>query len=113
MNAYTEGKFLDDYKWLEEGRRKVEGWGKEIDERKLVSPQGQGQGSGSSGMRGNIRGRGRGRSGGRDAGWAGHPVKETKLDILVRELAAKDIHMRVLPEGMEKRRLNQSGIDTK
>ena len=53
---------MDDYKWLEEGRRRVEGWGKEIVEKRLDTGDlmGIGAGTEASAGRGGRGGRGRG-----------------------------------------------------
>jgi hypothetical protein len=66
LKDYGYGAMMDDYKWLEEGRRRVEGWGKEIVEKRLVTGDLLGIGGGveASGGRGGRGGRGRGAGGG-------------------------------------------------
>jgi len=69
LKDYGYGAMMDDYKWLEEGRRRVEGWGKEIVEKRLDTGDLLGIGaaaesSGARGGRGGRGGRGRGNGGG-------------------------------------------------
>lgn len=91
MNTYTWGTLADDYVFLEDVGRNVAGWGREI-----VS-------SGKS-----TRGRGGGRGGG------GRRAELTpKCEALRVQLAARDIEVRFVPEGMEKRRLSQSVWDVR
>jgi len=114
MNRYTWGTMVDDYVFLEEMGRKVGEWGKEIVKGgygmagSAATPpsRGMGRGMGTRG-RGDSRGRGRG---GRGRG--GGPAM-TKRDILKIQLEAKDIEMDLLPNGMERRKLNQSSWDAK
>lgn len=101
---------MDDFKWLEDGRRKVEGWGKEIEKGKY--------GVGVNGVVGETNrngppGRGRGRGGAHGGRYPAQQHRETKIETLQRELASRGVTMQILPDGMEKRKQNQSGIDAK
>lgn len=57
---------MDDYKWLEEGRRRVEGWGKDLLDKGLLPSEDGGR----NGANGRGRGRGRQDGGARSAGRA-------------------------------------------
>lgn len=77
LKEYGYGAMMDDYKWLEEGRRRVEGWGQEIvdkgldrtgivEDARIAAAMKAGEG------RGRGRGRGRGQQdGGRGRGRGG------------------------------------------
>ncbi|KAF9569368.1 hypothetical protein CPC08DRAFT_653352 [Agrocybe pediades] len=108
MNQYTWGKMMDDYVFLEEMGRKVGEVGKEIVRGGYMAG---GPGADARGGRGMMRGRGaRGRGrGGHNAGGNG----KTKRDILKMQLDIRDIDMELLPNGMERRKLNQSSWDSK
>lgn len=92
---------MDDYVYLEEIERKVEGWGRDIVRGGFT------MGARGDRGRGFDRGRGRGRGGGR----GGH--QKTKRDILKMQLEARDVDVEMLPAGMERRSLNQSTWDFK
>lgn len=78
---------MDDYVFLEEGKRRAEAWGKGI-----------------SGMKG---GAGTGTGTGTGAGVSG------KCVALQRALNDVGIHVDFLPDGMERRRKNQSHYNPK
>ena len=97
MNEYGYGAMVNDYSYLEDISRKVGSWGKDI------ATKGLSRGKGSRNLRGRgTRGRGRGDSRG------GGTSKRESLQI---ELEARDINVEILPEGMERRKLNQSTWD--
>lgn len=52
LKDYGYGAMMDDYTWLEEGRRKVEAWGKEIGEKGLDKENITGAAGGDSGRGG-------------------------------------------------------------
>ncbi|KAG9039603.1 hypothetical protein FRB95_009183 [Tulasnella sp. JGI-2019a] len=135
MNQYGWGTMMNDYTFLEGVGRSITQWGGEI--AKLPNGRGHGRGRG----RGRGVGRGRGGTadagwGGRVARKAegdandevdaeetialnglaagrgyGMAPAQSKLEVLQTQLSLRDIRMDVLPEGMEKRRLNQSSWD--
>ena len=102
MNSYGYSTFMRDYVFLEDVGRKVGEWGREIDKKKLdaasvsfsTTAPGKGQ---------HLRGK---------KGPHGH--SRTKRDILKEKLEEEwDIDLRFLPEGMERRKSNQSTWDAK
>lgn len=95
MKDYGYGKLMDDYVFLEDGKRKAEHWGKEIVQLKMgaggdQSGEGHGQGSG-----------------------ARHTAPSGKTLALQQALREKGIFVDFLPEGMERRRRNQSHYNPK
>ncbi len=82
-----QGVWADDYRWLEEGRRKVASWGEGLPRDAVVSG-----------------GRGRGGRGGRQR----LRVTRGKMDILGMELRRRGCEVKFMPEGMGRRKLNQS-----
>ncbi|QRW02244.1 hypothetical protein RhiLY_01241 [Ceratobasidium sp. AG-Ba] len=88
MNTYTWGTLADDYVFLEDIGRKAIDWGRDI-----VNT-----------------GRGRG---GKRGGRAGRGVLSPKCESLRVQLAARDIGISFVAEGMEKRRLSQSLWDVR
>ncbi|KAF4602331.1 hypothetical protein EYR40_005536 [Pleurotus pulmonarius] len=104
MNQYGWGTMMNDFVFLEDLGRKVSDWGKEIVKGGLdhsANPGGRGGGRGML-----AQGRGRG-------GMARGGPSRTKRDILKIQLDIRDIDMELLPNGMEKRKLNQSIWDFK
>lgn len=104
MNQYGWGTMMNDFVFLEDLGRKVSDWGKEIVKGGLdhgANPGGRGRGRGML-----AQGRGRG-------GMARGGPSRTKRDILKIQLDIRDIDMELLPNGMEKRKLNQSIWDFK
>jgi hypothetical protein len=89
MKTYTWGTLADDYVFLEDVGRSAANWGREI-----VS-----NGRGRGGARG-------GRGGGRGA-------LTPKCEGLRVQLAARDVEIGFVAEGMEKRKLNQSVWDVR
>ncbi|WVO13155.1 hypothetical protein L204_100767 [Cryptococcus depauperatus] len=91
LNEYTQGAWSDDYRWLEEGRRQVMGWGQEIKVDEVNANEGSSRGRG--------RGRGRKMNRGRARG---------KTDGLRRELEKRGCKADFMPEGMGRKKSNQS-----
>ncbi|KAH9853590.1 hypothetical protein C2E23DRAFT_699373, partial [Lenzites betulinus] len=104
MNQYGYMALMNDYTFLEEMGRKVGDWGREIVQGGYMA------GAGDRGARGGGRG-GRGRGRGRGAAHAGRPA--SKRDVLKLQLDFRDIELELLPNGMERRTLNQSTWDFK
>ncbi|KAH9844201.1 uncharacterized protein C8Q71DRAFT_697197 [Rhodofomes roseus] len=108
MNEYGYMSLMSDYTFLEEMGRKVGDCGREIVQGGFTAnAAGAGRGRIATSMRG---GRGRGR--GRGAGAAGGKTR-SKRDVLKMQLDFRDIEMEMLPNGMERRILNQSTWDFK
>ncbi|KAI0677146.1 hypothetical protein C8Q78DRAFT_1065765 [Trametes maxima] len=103
MNQYGYMTLMNDYTFLEEMGRKVGDWGREIVQGGYTAAP-VGGGRGAVGMRGRGRGRGRG-------GAYGKPA--SKRDVLKMQLDFRDIELELLPNGMERRTLNQSTWDFK
>jgi box C/D snoRNA protein 1 len=101
MNAYSWGTMMDDYVFLEDIGRIVETHGATISRGSFMAREPRGRGRGSRG-----RGRGRGSA-------AAAVVGGSKKDTLKMQLGFKNISVDFLPEGMEKRRLNQSRWDAR
>ncbi|WVQ85317.1 hypothetical protein IAT38_007482 [Cryptococcus sp. DSM 104549] len=104
LKEYGQGVWSDDYRWLEEGRRKAAGWGEGVKVEE-VNPGGT------------TRGRGRGR-GGRGGGSRGEVNTRSgrggsKMDGLRRELEKKGCKVELMPEGMGRKKLNQSSWNPK
>jgi len=101
MNQYGLGTLANDYVYLEEVGRKVTEWGRDIGQNRYMDA------SAGRDPRRQARGR-RGRGGiSRQAG------RNHRREILRDRLEEDDIEMLLLPEGMERRRLNQSTWDPK
>jgi hypothetical protein len=108
LREYGQGEWAEDYRYLEEGRRKVEGWGQNVKEEELAGGSGSGlRGIGSQNS--NTRGRGgeRGRGGGRDR------PRRSKTHALQMELRSRGVWAEFMPDGMGRRRLNQSSWNSK
>ncbi|KAF9452189.1 hypothetical protein P691DRAFT_661591 [Macrolepiota fuliginosa MF-IS2] len=107
MNKYGWGSMMDDYTFLEDVGRSVGEWGREI-VKGGWGDRGRGRGGG--------RGRGRGGRGmmmkGRERGGRGRGGK-AKKEVLKVQLEARGIEVELLPNGMERRKLNQSAWDPK
>lgn len=108
MNKYGWGSMMSDYCFLEDVGRKVGEVGKEI----VRSGFDMNARSSSEGMRRGGRTRGRGGRGGRGGG-RGRGGGKGKREVLKVFLEARDIELELLPNGMERRRLNQSVWDQK
>ncbi|WWC99506.1 hypothetical protein V866_006409 [Kwoniella sp. B9012] len=94
LTAYGQGAWSDDYKWLEEGRRKVTQWGENVGYHEMVNATKKPSKHTHTEKR-------------KD----GKIVKKrnTKKDLLKRELLmGHSCHMEYMPMGMERRKLNQS-----
>ena len=92
---------MDDYTYLEEVGRKIEGWGREIVQDGFMNQPS------TMNSRGGVRGRGRGK------GRLNHLIRAGKRDYLSLQLGFQDIDMDVLPQGMSRHKLNQSRWDYK
>jgi hypothetical protein len=118
MNEYKYGRFIQDYVFLEELGRKVSEWGRDIQNKHLVDNHSLLMASGSGvnasgrrqqqqpGMLGVQRGNGRYSA-------RGSKHTRTKREILQEKLEEWDIEMMLLPDGMNRRKINQSTYDTK
>ncbi|KAK8865814.1 hypothetical protein IAR55_000961 [Kwoniella newhampshirensis] len=91
LKEYGQGAWSDDYRWLEEGRRKVGGWGEGVKVEEISSGPGRG------GMRAGSRGGGPG----------GHR-RSNRSDGLRKELAQRGCEVSFMPEGMGRKKANQS-----
>ncbi|RDX55510.1 hypothetical protein OH76DRAFT_1551941, partial [Lentinus brumalis] len=109
MNKYGYATLMNDYTFLEEVGRKVGDWGREIVQGGYTAGDRQIAGRGRG--RGDARGRGRGRGRGGGGGAAGKAA--SKRDVLRMQLDFRDIEIEFLPNGMERRTLNQSTWDFK
>lgn len=107
MNQYGYTSLMSDYTFLEEMGRKVGDWGREIVQGGYMANAPGAVVRVATSMRG---GRGRGR--GRGAGPVGGRTK-SKRDVLKMQLDFRDIEVEMLPNGMERRVLNQSTWDFK
>ncbi|KAH9951677.1 hypothetical protein B0H21DRAFT_186256 [Amylocystis lapponica] len=107
MNQYGYMALMDDYVFLEEVGRNVGGWGREIVQGGYLA------GGGTDSGRGRMAPRGRGRGRGRGAGGHAGGKTRSKRDVLKMQLDFRDIEMDLLPNGMERRTLNQSTWDFK
>ncbi|ODN84372.1 hypothetical protein L202_00336 [Cryptococcus amylolentus CBS 6039] len=96
LNQFTQGTWSDDYKWLEDGRRQVAGWGQGVKVEEV-------EGGGNAG-----RGRGRGRG-----GPAGRGQKRSRTDGMRRELLKWGCRAEFMPEGMGRKKMNQSSWNQK
>ncbi|RPD67279.1 hypothetical protein L226DRAFT_499328 [Lentinus tigrinus ALCF2SS1-7] len=109
MNQYGYTTLMNDYTFLEEVGRKVGDWGREIVQGGYTAGQGPTAGRGRGYSRGRARGQGRGR--GVSGGAAGKAA--SKREVLKMQLDFRDIEIELLPNGMERRMLNQSTWDFK
>jgi len=96
----TEGVWADDYRYLEEGRRKIAEWGDALPKGAMIDS-----------ARGGERGRGRGR--GRGGARGGRPGGDGRVMGLGRELEKRGVRAEFMPEGMERRKRNQSNWNAK
>lgn len=106
MNQYGYMALMSDYTFLEEVGRKVGEVGRQIMQGGYMTSASGPAGQGGRDVRGRWRGRGRGRGGiqGKTA---------SKRDVLKMQLDFRDIEVEFLPNGMERRTLNQSTWDFK
>jgi HIT zinc finger len=105
MNQYGLGTLANDYVYLEEVGRKV------IERGRDIGQNGYMDASTGSNPRGHARGRGRGGRG--RGGISRQAGRNHRREILRDRLEEEDIEMLLLPEGMERRKLNQSAWDPK
>lgn len=94
LNQYSQGVWSSDYTLLEEGRRQVAGWGKGI---KIEEVNG-----------GVVSSRGRGRGSRAPKG-----QRRSKTDGLRRELEKHGCRAEFMPEGMGRKKTNQSSWNPK
>jgi len=106
---------MNDFTYLENVGRKVGDWGAEIVK---GGHMGRGQGKGKLGARNDsgpvsyqVYGQNAGPNGLPLRNAAGQAPPRSKMELLQRQLAARDVQIMFLPDGMEKRRLNQSTWD--
>lgn len=104
MNQYGYMALMSDYTFLEEIGRKVGEVGRQIVQGGFATSSGGPGGRGGRDARG--RGRGRGKGG-------AHGKAASKRDVLKMQLDFRDIEIELLPNGMERRTLNQSTWDFK
>lgn len=105
INQYGLGTLANDYIYLEEVGRKVTEWGRDIGQNGYMDA------SAGPDPRGHARGRGRGAR--RRGGISRQSGRNHRREILRDRLEEENIEMLLLPEGMERRRLNQSTWDLK
>lgn len=105
MNRYGLGTLANDYVYLEEVGRQVTACGRDIGQNGYMDA------SARSDSRGRARGRGRGGRG--RGGISRQAGRNHRREILRDRLEEEDIEILLLPEGMERRRINQSTWDPK
>jgi hypothetical protein len=108
MNTYGYSAFVNDYVFLEEIGRHVGDWGRDIREKKLLGHAGSSTGTSNGRGRDGRMMRGVNRGGAR--GGKGRSKREVLRDML---LERADVDMQLCPEGMERRKMNQSSWDPK
>ncbi|WWD18001.1 hypothetical protein CI109_102448 [Kwoniella shandongensis] len=102
LKEYGQGAWSDDYRWLEEGRRKVGGWGEGVKIEEVSTSTS------------NTRGRGGMRGGGSAGGTRGGGLRRpNRTDGLRKELANRGCEVSFMPEGMGRKKLNQSSWNPK
>lgn len=101
-NKYGYGQLMDDYSFLEETRRKVEGWG--------ASAAMNGGAKDTHSISASTNGKGKKPHQGHQAGGS-----QAKNDHLAREIAARlgGAQVVFLPDGMQRRKMNQSAWNAK
>lgn len=111
LKEFKQGDWGDDFRWLEDGRRKLCAWGEGIKEGEVDLVTGMKRGGGKD-QRG-----GGGRLGGKDTrNGNGNDKKgkgRSKSEILQMELRRRGVWMCLMPDGMGKKKLNQSGWNPK
>ncbi|ORY31856.1 hypothetical protein BCR39DRAFT_558040 [Naematelia encephala] len=102
LKDFSQGAWSDDFRWLEEGRRKIATWGEGL-------PKDE-----SGGIRGGgARGRGRGGRGGGAGAMSNGRTRKSGHEILRAQLGRRGVWMQVMPDGMGRRKSNQSGYNAK
>jgi hypothetical protein len=94
MGEYGWGNMMDDYTFLEHVGRKVGEWGRDMSRNGLLQGAARGRGSGKTGR-------------------TGRGGRKTRRELLKLQLDLRDIEMELLPDGMERRKINQSFWDIK
>ena len=107
-NAYGYMALMSDYTFLEDVGRRVGDWGREIVQGGYAASWGSGGGRAGRGRGGARDGRGRGHGRG-----GAHGKPASKREVLKMQLDMRDIELELLPNGMERRTLNQSTWDFK
>jgi len=97
LTEFGQGDWGGDYAYLESGRRKIADWGKDLP---LATSNGPSNGRGN-GRPGQGQGHGHGHGHGKKRG-------PPKLEGLRRELEMRGVEVEFMPEGMGRRKLNQS-----
>lgn len=100
LKSYTQGTWDGDYAWLESTRRQVAEWGQGLTADEVAS----------AAMRGGAT-RGRGGRGGGSGGRA--PAKRGRLDGLRWAIGDIGAEVDLLPDGMQRRKTNQSSWNPK
>jgi hypothetical protein len=104
LTEFGQGDWGGDYAYLENGRRKIADWGKDIP---ISSTEGSDRGHGHG------HGNGRGGRGGRHDGGGGGKRGLPKMEGLRRELENRGVEVEFMSEGMGRRKLNQSSWNPK
>jgi len=106
LNEFGQGDWGGDYAYLENGRRKIADWGKDLPAQSNPSSSLDSRGGGAGG-RGGRGGRGGGPGGG------GGKRGPSKVDGLKDELERRGVEVEFMAEGMGRRKLNQSSWNMK
>ncbi|WWC58435.1 uncharacterized protein I303_100975 [Kwoniella dejecticola CBS 10117] len=105
LNQYSQGAWSDDYKWLEEGRRKVSAWGEDVKIDEMSQAEHQSRIQSQAGV---IDRKGKSPAGRTKVRPATKKAWKLKL-----ELAKLGCEIDYLPSGMERKKLNQSNWSPK
>lgn len=106
LNTFSQGDWGGDYAYLEDGRRKIAEWGKSLPPSSLGMPD--------SGRGGRGRGGYQSSRGGGNQGYGGGRKRVSpKVEGLRRQLEIMGMDVEFMPEGMGRRKLNQSGWNPK
>ncbi|TXT15884.1 hypothetical protein VHUM_00387 [Vanrija humicola] len=100
LKSYTQGTWDGDYAWLESTRRQVAEWGQGLTADEVAAA---GRGGAARGGRGGGRGGGAGRA----------PAKRGRLDGLRWAIGDIGAEVDLLPDGMQRRKTNQSSWNPK
>jgi hypothetical protein len=94
LTEFGQGDWGGDYAYLENGRRRIADWGKDLPTQSIPDNSSRGRGRG-----GHIQGAGR--------------RGPSKVDGLRDELERRGVEVEFMAEGMGRRRLNQSSWNQK
>ncbi|WOO77916.1 Box C/D snoRNA protein 1 [Vanrija pseudolonga] len=103
LKSYTQGTWDGDYAWLESTRRQVAEWGQGLTADEVAS---------ATSTRGGAT-RGRGGRGGGGGGGGRAPAKRGRLDGLRWAIGDIGAEVDLLPDGMQRRKTNQSSWNPK